>query len=119
MENDSERAQWEPQLALWRQRLQAWGLEGIAAALLEAAEPLSLLGAQVLYVAQPALGIFMPGKRVGAWARLLEDPANLAWVRSRLTEPALTPPRITGPGSVLHQDGTSPDEGGALDDPGD
>ncbi len=119
MESDTERAQLEVQLALWRQRLQAWGLEGIVAALLEAAEPLSMLGAQVLYVAQPALGIFLPARQVGRWARLLEDPANVAWVRTRLTEPTLTGPRLTEPGPALHQDGTSPDEGGAPDDSGD
>ncbi len=74
-------------LESWGDRLRAWGLDGLAAALLDAAEPLSPLGAQALYVAQPALGVFVPGESVGRWARLLEDPANLARLRARLFGP--------------------------------
>ena len=85
MVDDTERAQLEARLIASGKRLRAWGLEGLAAALLEAAEPLSMLGAQALYLAQPALGVFLPSGTVGRWARLLEDPANLAWMRERLT----------------------------------
>ncbi len=85
MLTDSERARLETRLAAWKARLRAWGLDGLTAALLEAAEPFSLIGAQALYVAQPTLGLFLPAESVGRWARLLEDPANLAWVRARLT----------------------------------
>lgn len=87
MTNETDRAHWESRLAPWRARLRAWGLEDLAAALLEAAEPLSLLGAQALYLAQPALGLLLPTDDVGRWARLLEDPANLAWLRERLSRP--------------------------------
>jgi len=78
-------------LESWGDRLRAWGLDGLASALLEAAEPLSPLGAQALYVAQPALGVFLPRESVGRWARLLEDPANLARLRARLLGPDDSP----------------------------
>jgi len=88
------RNRWEGRLAVWGERLRAWGLEGLVTSLLEAAEPLSPLGAQALYVAQPALGVFLPADSVGRWARALEDPATLAWLRAGLTA---TPPDEEGP----------------------
>jgi len=99
MSTDIHRAELEQRLDAWRDRLRAWGLDGLAASLLEAAEPLGPIGAQALYVAQPTLRLFMPSETVGRWAELLEDPATVAWMRDRLT----------GPGS----------EGGTPDDPGD
>ncbi len=87
------RTRWDARLTTWGARLRARGLDGLVAALLDAAEPLSPLGAQVLYVAQPTLGIFFPSQGITRWARLLEDPANVAWVRARLTAdaPAVAP----------------------------
>lgn len=89
MSSETDRAawrmRWENRLAGWGERLRAWGLDGLVAALLEAAEPLGPLGAQALYVAQPALGVFLPAESVGRWARALEDPATLAWLRAGLT----------------------------------
>jgi hypothetical protein len=87
MGSETDRTHWETRLARWGDRLRAWGMEGLAAALLEAAEPLSPLGAQALYVAQPALGIFLPADDIGQWARLLEDPASVARLRARLFPP--------------------------------
>lgn len=81
------RTRWDARLTNWGARLQTWGMDGLVAALLEAAEPLSPLGAQVLYVAQPTLGVFFPTEAVDRWAQALEDPANVAWLRSRLTAP--------------------------------
>lgn len=98
------RTRWDARLTTWGARLRAWGLEGMAAALLEAAEPLSPLGAQVLYVAQPTLGVFFPSQAVDRWARVLEDPANVAWMRARLTAPDTV---------------TALDEEGPRDGPGD
>jgi hypothetical protein len=98
------RSRWESRLAVWQTRLHAWGLEGVVAALLEAAEPLGPLGAQALYVAQPTLGLFLSREAVGQWAHLLEDPANVAWLRDRLTRNS--------------HDMRSPDEEGSPDGPG-
>ncbi len=84
MNDDLDRASLESRFARWGARLRAHGLEGLALALLEAAEPLSPLGAQALYVAQPALGLFVSSESVGRWARWLEEPANLAWMREQI-----------------------------------
>lgn len=55
-------------------RLRAWRLDGLAAALLTEAGPLAFLGAQTLYVAAPALNLFAAPDTVTALARALEDP---------------------------------------------
>lgn len=74
-------------LARWSARLHATGLESLAAALLDAAEPLGPLGAQLLWVAQPALGLVMRPDGladVDDLARMLEDPDGVAWLRGVL-----------------------------------
>jgi hypothetical protein len=56
-------------------------LREFTASLLEAAGPLSLLGAQAIYLVEP----FIPSRRAAlrAWARLLEDPVRVRrWVRA-------------------------------------
>jgi len=67
-----------PRLSHWLHRM---GLEGFAAALLEAGQPLAPLGAQLSYMAEPLLdGLGLPLAEVG---QLLEDPRRLeALVRS-------------------------------------
>lgn len=86
MTGDIDRVRWEQKFADWGTQLRAWQLDGLAASFLDAAEPLSVLGAQMLYVAQPALGVFLPREDVGQLARLLEDPANLVWMREALID---------------------------------
>ena len=86
MTSEFDREKWEARFARWGARLRGWQLEGLAAALLDAAEPLSVLGAQMLYVAQPALSVFVPGDEVGQLAQLLEDPDALAWMRQSMLE---------------------------------
>lgn len=75
-----------------RYRLESWiahvhemGLDSLAEAFLGAAEPLGPFGAQALWVAQPVLGLFVPTEEIDELARLLDDPAGLAWLRSELT----------------------------------
>lgn len=72
----------------WRDWLQKHGLVAIADTFLEAIEPLSALGAQALYVAQPALSIFMRREAIQDWASLLETPGGLTWLRQQLIEHA-------------------------------
>lgn len=71
-------------LAGWAERLRAAGLGGLAAALLDAAEPLGPLGAQALWVAQPALGLVLPRDAVADLARVLDAPGGVAWLREQL-----------------------------------
>lgn len=66
-----------PERQIWRelaQRLHQWGLQGWVAALIEAAGPLTLLGAQIIYVGQPLLRQVMPDRQIQALAGLLEEP---------------------------------------------
>ena len=58
----------------WSDRLKQWGLNGFAAALLEATGPLNLAGAQLVYFGQPLLHGLLPAGRSAALAALLEDP---------------------------------------------
>jgi hypothetical protein len=56
----------------WAESLRRLKLEGLASWLLEAGAPLTLLGAQALYISQPFLG----GKRGDSWnsfAHMLEE----------------------------------------------
>lgn len=71
-------------LAQWGARLHAAGLGGLMAALLDAAEPLAPLGAQALWVAQPALGLLLSRDAVADLARVLDAPGGVAWLREQL-----------------------------------
>ena len=58
---------------VWASILHRWGLKDLAASLLEAAGPLAVLGAQVVYMGQPLLERVLPLGHMGALASLLED----------------------------------------------
>ena len=51
------------------------GLGEIALVALQAGQPLSFLGGQLLWVAQPALSIVFPSQKLAQVAHLLEEPA--------------------------------------------
>ncbi|MDZ4766511.1 MAG: hypothetical protein SGI73_18395 [Chloroflexota bacterium] len=80
--------------------VRARGWDGALLTALDAFEPLLPLGAQLLWVAQPALGMVGGGAQIGAWARLLESQAGVATLRARLSGNDLTPqpPLHTGEG---------------------
>ncbi len=61
---------------VWASFLQRWGLENWVASLLEAAGPLTLLGAQVVYFSQPLLNRSVPEDHLEALARILEDSTH-------------------------------------------
>jgi hypothetical protein len=65
-----DRASWEG----WARTLQQWGVHDIAAAILEAAGPLTIFFAQIVYVGQPLLRGTFPDERLRALAQLFEDP---------------------------------------------
>ena len=79
------RTRLQRRFAAWSVRLRATGLDDLASAFLGAAEPFGPLGAQLLWIAQPALGLLLPGDEIGDLACLLDDPAGMAWLRSELT----------------------------------
>jgi len=59
------RAEW----STWAETLRRFKLDGLASWFLEAGSPLSMLGAQMLYIGQPFLG----GKQINTLAHMLED----------------------------------------------
>ncbi|NDJ86135.1 MAG: hypothetical protein GYB66_09645 [Chloroflexi bacterium] len=70
----------------WRDWLERHGLSSIAGSMLEAASPLSVFGAQIIYILQPALGLVWKHDTIRDWAQLLETPEGLGWLREMLTE---------------------------------
>jgi hypothetical protein len=77
---------WPQRLARWSRRLHAAHLDGLVGVLLEAVEPLGPLGAQVLWVAQPTLGLWVPREEITLLAQRLEAPGGVAWLREQLIE---------------------------------
>ncbi len=86
-EQSPETERWAARLSRWSRHLHAARLGGLVEVLLEAAEPLGPLGAQVLWVAQPTLGLLVPRDEIASLARLLEAPDGVAWLRAQLVEP--------------------------------
>lgn len=58
---------------VWSSNLHRWGLQSLVASFLEAAGPLAMIGAQVVYVGQPILRDFIPAAQLSALAIMLED----------------------------------------------
>ena len=70
----------------WAARLKGWGLQDFAASFLEAAGPIHLIGAQLVYVAQPLLGSVLPSEHLDSLASLLEEPEQTKAFISYLRE---------------------------------
>lgn len=58
----------------WADTLARWGLKDLTATILEAMGPLSLLGAQLVYLGQPVLAPFFRDGTLEYVADMLEDP---------------------------------------------
>ncbi len=57
----------------WARILQRWGMKDGVASFLEAAGPLSILGAQLVYMGQPILDDIVSTDHMNALVRMLED----------------------------------------------
>ena len=66
----TDRSSWEA----WARNLQRWGMREFAAALLDAAGPITILLAQLIYFGQPLMRGIIPGDRMQALARLFDNP---------------------------------------------
>lgn len=53
--------------------LHRWGVEDLVASLLEVAGPLTILGAQALYIGQPILNGIVPDGHLSVLTGVLED----------------------------------------------
>ena len=60
------------------------GLQTPALIFLEAGHPVTFLGGQLLWVAQPALSLFMPANVIGQMAQLLEEPSAVEALTAQL-----------------------------------
>ena len=61
----------------WAETLNRWGAKDLTATVLEALGPLSLLGAQLVYLAQPFLAPLFSEGHLDILADLLEDPQEM------------------------------------------
>jgi hypothetical protein len=62
----------------WIQTLYKLRLQNFFATLLEALGPVSVLGAQLVYLSQPILSSFISQEKSQDFAKILEDPAETA-----------------------------------------
>lgn len=69
---DSDRQLWWA----WSVKLKQFGIAGWLAEFLEAAGPLNILGAQLLYIGQPLLSQFWSWNSLEKAAHLLENPVE-------------------------------------------
>jgi len=72
--------------AVLARKLHAWGLNNLAATLLESGGPFTFLGAQALYMVAPLLGPVTPENGAMALAHILEDPASMRDLIESLSE---------------------------------
>ncbi len=68
----------------WADRVRAAGMQELVGALFDAAAPFSSLGGQCLYIAQPALSLFVSRDRIGELAQVLDDPNGFEWLRQTM-----------------------------------
>jgi hypothetical protein len=72
------------QVLIWAKRTRSLGLDGLLGGLLDAAAPLSPIGASALWIAQPALGVFLSREAIGDLAHILADSEGVIWLRKAL-----------------------------------
>lgn len=58
----------------WAARLKQWQVHQVAATVLEAAGPLKIIGAQLVFIGQPLFSGLLSGKQLDTLAGLLEEP---------------------------------------------
>ena len=58
---------------IWVKTLHRWGVENLVASLLEAAGPLTIIGAQAVYIGQPILNGIVPDGHLLVLTGVLED----------------------------------------------
>jgi hypothetical protein len=70
----------------WVQQAKARGLGHFLSTALDVLEPLGPLGAQAVWISQPALGLFVPRDMLGALAEALEQPGGIQRLREQLED---------------------------------
>lgn len=72
----------------WVKSIHRWGVQDLVAVLLDAAGPFTMLGAQIVYIGQPAFKQLFPEQQIIALAELLEDTSYTREFVSMLREVA-------------------------------
>ncbi len=65
----------------WVTQLQARGLGDALGLVLDVLEPLGVLGAQLIWVAQPVLGVWFKNDTIRSVAQTLEKPGEVEHIR--------------------------------------
>jgi len=73
---------------IWAARICRWGIRDWVTGFLDAAGPFTLLGAQILYIAQPLLHMAVPDDQLEAFARMCEDTDQVRAFTAYLREVA-------------------------------
>ena len=60
----------------WAQSLHRWGISNWVAAFLEAAGPLTIIGAQAIYLTNPILKNMFTDEKLNALTQMLEEPGE-------------------------------------------
>ena len=58
---------------IWANTLHRWGVDNLVATFLEAAGPLTMIGAQAIYIGQPVLNSFVPNEHLNVLTVVLEQ----------------------------------------------
>jgi len=81
--DENRQAELVEQLA---RRIQSWGLSGLVGVLLDALKPFAFVGGQLLWIAQPTLGLLVDGDRIAEYAAMLEHPDVYDLLRAQIKE---------------------------------
>jgi hypothetical protein len=86
MDKNDYQAHFSEFIPQWREWIQTHRLHGIFEIALDVLAPLGTLAAQLLYVGQPTARLLLPDNNLDYWARLLDAPDGVEWLRGQLTE---------------------------------
>jgi len=79
---DMEQQMW----GSWAEKLHHWGVTEFVAWLLEAAQPINMIGAQLIYIGQPLFEIFIQPMQIQALAKMLESSEKTKAFVAKLRE---------------------------------
>ena len=74
----------------WVDIIHRWGLQNLLASLIEGLGPLTIIGAQLVYIGKPMLNGVLPGDHMQALSELLEDRDEATRFVAYLREGRLT-----------------------------
>ncbi len=78
----------EEVMARWAARLRRLGLADLSLLALDGLRPLGALAGQLLWAAQPTLGLFVDSGEIGTLAEVLERPEGVDMLRRKLDDGA-------------------------------